>query len=294
MENFSQHAFHPKSTDPTASNWVFLIDTLNFCFWTPGNDTKWKVDGSTGYFALCAAIKRAIDGNMDITNPKVYSQITLSQLEAILEGDDDGMTKCPLLAERVECLHQVGALLLEKYDGNFENCVKAAGGSAKRLLAQVVDDFPCYRDEATFAGERVSIYKRAQILIGDLWSCYRGQGLGHFDDIDEVTMFADYRVPQVLVHFGCLEYSNELLSILKQDRLMDNGCAEEVEIRGASIHAVELLKNEVLKELELNHPEISRANVNSVLLDHFLWDYRRRFAKELEHIPFHKTISVYY
>lgn len=293
VENFSQHPFHPKSSDPTASNWIFLIDTLNFCFWTPGNDTKWKVDGFTGYFALCAAIKRAIDKGIDITNPKMYSKITLSELETLLEGDDV-TTKCPLLAERVDCLHQVGDLLLEKYDGNFENCVKASSGSAKRLLAQVVDEFPCFRDEAKFAGKEVSIYKRAQILIGDIWSCYRGQDLGHFDDIDEVTMFADYRVPQVLVHFGCLEYSDELLTILKKDLIMTNGCAEEVEIRGASIHAVELLKEEVRKELRSNHPEISISNVNSILLDHFLWDYRRRFAKELEHIPFHKTISIYY
>lgn len=295
MDNFSQHAFHPKATDPIACNWVFLIDTLNFCFWTPGDDTKWQVNGSTGYFALCAAIKRAIDNGTDITNPRFYATITLGQLEAILEGDD-ASTRCPLLAERVECLHQVGTLLLDKYNGDFVNCVKAAGGSAQRLLAQVVDEFPCYRDEATFNGERVSIYKRAQILVGDLWSCYRGQGLGHFDDIDAITMFADYRVPQVLVHFGCLEYSDELLAILRTDVIMANGCAEEVEIRGASIHAVELLKAQVRSEVRLHHPQLAGASsvVNSILLDHFLWDYRRRFAKELEHIPFHKTISVYY
>lgn len=293
VNNFSQHIYHPKSTDPTASNWVFLIDTLNFCFWTPGDDNKWKVNGATGYFALCAAIKRAIDEGIDITNPRFYSNITLPQLEGILRGDD-ASTICPLLAERVDCLHQVGAMLLDKYDGRFENCVKAAQGSAQKLLAKVVEEFPCFRDEATFAGERVAIYKRAQILIGDLWSCYRGQGLGHFDDIQTVTMFADYRVPQVLVHFRSLQYSDELLATLKQDVIMENGCAEEVEIRGASIHIVELLKDQVLTELRENHPTISIDNVNSILLDHFLWDYRRRFAQELEHIPFHKTISVYY
>jgi hypothetical protein len=39
----------------------------------------------------------------------------------------------------------------------------------------------------------VAIYKRAQILIGDIWACFRGQGLGQFNDIDTITMFADYR-----------------------------------------------------------------------------------------------------
>lgn len=78
------------------------------------------------------------------------------------------------------------------------------------------------------------------------------------------------------------------------DKTLENGSAEEVEIRGVSIHVVEELKKIVLKELRETHPSVPTKNVNSILLDHFLWDYRRRFAKELEYIPFHKTISIYY
>jgi hypothetical protein len=75
---------------------------------------------------------------------------------------------------------------------------------------------------------------------------------------------------------------------------MANGCPEEVEIRGASIYIVEVVKELVLKEIETNRPHISTKNFNSIVLDHFLWDYRRKHAKYLEYIPFHKTISVYY
>lgn len=39
----------------------------------------------------------------------------------------------------------------------------------------------------------VSFYKRAQILVGDVWACFKGKDLGSFSDIDAVTMFADYR-----------------------------------------------------------------------------------------------------
>jgi hypothetical protein len=39
----------------------------------------------------------------------------------------------------------------------------------------------------------VHIYKRAQILAAEIWGCFQGQGLGRFDDIDQLTMFADYR-----------------------------------------------------------------------------------------------------
>jgi len=39
----------------------------------------------------------------------------------------------------------------------------------------------------------VSFYKRAQIVVADIWNCFDGKGLGAFRDIDAVTMFADYR-----------------------------------------------------------------------------------------------------
>ncbi|KAL7737636.1 hypothetical protein ACLKA6_007744 [Drosophila palustris] len=177
VANFSQHELHPKPNETHAANWIFIVDTLNFCFWTPENYTKYKVNGYTGYFALCAAINRAMKEGLDITNPEFYATIDLGTLSKIFRPDDKD-TKIPLLERRLECLHQVGECLQSKWQGRFENVVKAANNSAVTLLQLIVDDFPCFRDQAEFAGERVSIYKRAQILVGDLWSCYRGEGLG--------------------------------------------------------------------------------------------------------------------
>ena len=188
---------------------------MNFCFWTPGqNPTKWQIDNQTGYFALCAAINRAIAEGIDITNPEFYSTITFEKLSYILRSDDP-LTMCPMIPERITSLHQVGLKLISKFDGKFENCVKTAEKSAEKLLQLIVEEFECFRDEATYNGERVQILKRAQILVGDIWACYRGKGLGEFDDLGKITMFADYRVPQVLVHFGAIEYSDELMASLK-------------------------------------------------------------------------------
>lgn len=293
IDNFSQHQFHPKPSDKNAFNWIFLLDTLNFCFWSYG-DNKWTVDGQTGYFALCAAIKRAQNNSIDITNPKFYSTITLEQLEKIFESDDP-QAKAPMLRERVSCLHEVGKKLLEKYDGDFLNVLLSADGSAKKLLQIIIEEFPCFRDEAVYNGQRVAILKRAQILVGDIYAFTRGEGHGSFSDLnDSVTMFADYRVPQVLVHFGALTYSDELMNDLKSDNLLENGEAKEVEIRGASIYIVEAAKEQVLKELAESFPHVPTKHVNSVLIDHFLWDYRRANADFLSYIPFHKTISIYY
>lgn len=200
-----------------------------------------------------------------------------------------------LLQERVACLHEVGKKLIEKYNGNFKNVVKASDGSASKLLALIVEEFPCFRDEAVFHRQKVSLYKRAQILIGDVYAHSKGEGIGSFEDLSQtITMFADYRVPQVLVHFGAMTYKPELLNDLKENKILLNGEEKEVEIRGASIYIVEQAKAKVLEYLKADHPEVSLTHVNSILIDHFLWDYRRMHAEYLTYIPFHKTLSVYY
>lgn len=263
------------------------MDTLNFCFWSFDDaKEKYTVKGETGYFALCAAINRALDEKIDILNPKFYSAIPENQLKQILRSDTS--VPVPLLKERLECLHQVGTVLLEKFDGSFESFVKASSGSALKLLDMIVENFECFRDETIYKGNKVGLYKRAQILIGDLWACFDGKDLGYFEDIDEITMFADYRIPQSLLYYDVLEYSEELMKKLKNNEILSFGDEMEVEIRGCSIQAVEDLK-ECLKKK-------TNKEINSIIIDHYLWDFRRKIANEIvqKGLPFHKTYSIFY
>jgi len=138
----------------------------------------------------------------------------------------------------------------------------------------------------------VAIWKRAQILIGDIWACHGGLGIGTFEDIETLTMFADYRVPQVLLHFGALKYSARLLEVLEKGDEMRNGDRLEVEIRGLSIYVVELIKTKV-REL-LSEAGLREDSVNSIIIDHFLWDYRRCNVEELDKFPYHKVRCIYY
>ena len=50
--------------------------------------------------------------------------------------------------------------------------------------------FPCFKDEMSFEGKTIRFYKRAQILVADLWACFGGESYGRFEDINEITMFA--------------------------------------------------------------------------------------------------------
>lgn len=69
-----------------------------------------------------------------------------------------------------------------------------------------------------------------------------------------------------------------------------------MELRGCSIEVVERIRAEVQKTIEESQLDLETAFVNAILIDQFLWDYRRENAQilEAEHIPFHKTRSIYY
>ena len=95
------------------------------------------------------------------------------------------------------------------------------------------------------------------------------------------------RVPQSLVHFRALEYSDQLYELLNKNHMFQNGDRQEIEIRGCSIHAVEL----ICQQLKLSETTLQ---VNSTVIDFFLWEYRRRFAADLARIPYHKVRCIYY
>ncbi|KAL4713958.1 hypothetical protein ACJJTC_015612 [Scirpophaga incertulas] len=275
--------------DNRALDFIFVADSLNFCFWSYTESKKWTVNGHSGYYALEAALIRALEEGHNITDPKFYSVMNMEQLQLILRSDND--VQIPLLDNRLSVLHEVGEVLLKKYKGTFRTCIVEANKSAINLLNIIVNSFPCFRDEAVYNGANVSLYKRAQILIADIWNFCGGNDWGEFHDIDKITMFADYRIPQVLSYFGILSYSDNLMEKLQKDILLPSGSVEEVEIRGCSIHAVELLRLKLEQRIkEMKDIELP----NSSLIDYYLWCYRRKHAIELEKMPFHKTLGIYY
>lgn len=77
--------------------------------------------------------------------------------------------------------------------------------------------------------------------------------------------------------------------------LLESGCNEEIEIRGCSIEVIERVVREVRcmidKDPSLN---LKKSDCNSILVDQFLWEYRRRHVEELDHIPYHKVRTIFY
>ncbi|KAL0249433.1 hypothetical protein GEMRC1_004665 [Eukaryota sp. GEM-RC1] len=286
--SWSQHSLHPQ---PPLTNdiadWIFVLDSLNFSFWnddlTPFT-INYKGEHHKGYWALCAALQRATDENIPLFDAEFYSSIDEITLSHILRPSDPSVS-IPMLRERTQILRENGKILLDKFNGSFLNVIRQAEGSAAKLVDLIVSNFPSFSDLSSYGGAKVYFLKRAQILVADLWACFEGREPFSFTDIDQLTMFADYRVPQILASLGILEYSQELQHLLKKGELIPHGSSLEIEIRGCSIHAVEKIKQLLPGEVE----------VNAVLIDFYLWDLAKEscYLDENEKLT-HRTRTTFY
>ena len=65
-KDWSNYELHPKAKDETTVDFIFLMDLLNFCFWSDGTSSEayaveYRGKKWTGYWSLVAAIQRALD-----------------------------------------------------------------------------------------------------------------------------------------------------------------------------------------------------------------------------------------
>ncbi|XP_029177678.1 queuosine salvage protein-like [Nylanderia fulva] len=172
----------------------------------------------------------------------LLQKITQSMLKRIFRSDD-GKTHIPLLRERCKILHAVGKVLVEKYKGTFVECVKSCNYNSDKLRKLLFDEFEPYRDEAIYESKKVRLFTKANSLVSDIWACYRKTNLFQLNIHNIMsTIFIDYRSPIVLHHLRILDYSNRLLNKFKDsDEPLKHRSREELEIRGCSLHAVNLL-----------------------------------------------------
>ena len=155
-----------------------------------------------------------------------------------------GRNDVPMLVERAGNLNEAGSLLLRSYGGRFLAMVERAGACAPDLAALLASELSSYRDVTLLAGREHRFYKRAQICASDLASALKPRTPWEITDLNLLTAFADYKVPQVLRALGVLEYSLDLARNVDSSVHLAAGSAGEVAIRAATVWAVEHLRRE--------------------------------------------------
>jgi len=118
--DWSKHELHPKAKDGTTVDFIFLMDLINFSFFSDYDDPeqgfaveycgkKW-----TGYWSLVAAIRRALDEGIPITNPSFWTneaKCTDKLLRYVFRSATP--EEMPLLGDRIYCIREAGYVLQE-------------------------------------------------------------------------------------------------------------------------------------------------------------------------------------
>ncbi len=216
--------------------YLITLDSISFSYW---GCPKWAVNYQgkeyDGAQALMACLGRALGEGFPIFDPKYLAAMKRRDLEQILRGN----IEIPLLDERLRIINEVGNITEEKFRGDFRSILDEAQNDAIQLVNVLVNNFPSFEDFSLYRKKRVCFNKRAQLLASDL---------NYFFDLDNVnrlTACADYKLPQVLRRHGILQYSDDLLQKIRRGEEIPVGSEQEVEIRAHTIHAVELIKEQI-------------------------------------------------
>ena len=266
---------HWRGDERETVHYVLLLDALNFCFWADPGQPRWRVFEQgrwwNGYKGLAVALGRALREGIPLTDAHFLADLDLAKMAHILRGE----VEIPLLPKRLEHAREVGQVLLQHFQGDFRNAI---AGSAADLARLIGERFPCFHDVSEYAGEKVPLYKRAQITVVDLAGSLEFQGLGRFPDLGQLTAFADYKIPQMLRAQGILVYTPELAERVDNYVELAPGCPEEVEIRALMVWAVELIGQ--------------KLGLHPYQVDWFLWNLGQSPVEGEK--PYHRVRTVFY
>lgn len=265
----------------TLLRYLFVIDTLNYCFW---KNTGFE------YYCLAKNLYNTLKEKKSFFEIENLIKMTPEQLK-------ENIFKCDfcLLNERARMIREVFIIIKNEYNGLCYNFVKECNKDAIKLVKKIIDNFCCFRDQAIYNGEQIFFYKRAQILVSDIYLAYldikeakknnEENDIINFtkNSISQLTMFADYRVPQILRAKGILKYDEYLKDLVDNKKELPHGSKEEIEIRASTIQSVEKIKN-LLKK--------NGKDAMSIEIDVYLWEEGEKIKDKVE--PHHRTLSIFY
>ena len=269
-----------------------------------------------------------------LTPTKLHSKI---QPHLPSSSQEDGVLieyELPNIEVRCKLLNELGNGLIEKHNGSALRMISKAYNSADLLAGIILETFPGFRDcvlwdNATSSSEScdwelskahpsvVHFYKRAQIAVSDIWAALGKKNKNNsssadtpaslqicqFNDMQKVTTFPDYRVPQILRHVGCLEYCSELSKLVDEQVEIPKSSIDEVSIRAGTVVAVEeivkkvkeiILSSETDEKRSQNELQVLADDVSAVTIDWYLWQQGERLDRMGILGPHHRTRTTFY
>ena len=246
----------------------------------------------------------------------------------------------PNIETRCKLLNELGRGLLDHHDGSALHMIFKANQSADALVHIIMDSFSGFRDfvdtkdwdnpssttceweVAKYSSSVIHLYKRAQIAVADIWAalgrCNHDPSPSNtassistllskcccFTDMNLVTTFPDYRVPQILRNVGVMKYGSSLANLVDNQVELEKSGMDEVSIRAGTVVAVEDLVQKVKEKLaniaaggQLENRNNLRAlagDVSAVTIDWYLWQQGEKLDRQDLLEPHHRVCTTFY
>ena len=259
---------------------VLTLDTINFgSGYFPHLR---KRPGFSGYFTVATCLTERFRAGGPLSGDEL-ARLTPQDCAAMFEQVSGNPAVDELMGLFARALNDLGRMVRSDFAGEFTKLVGSANHSAEQLV-RVLSRMPFFRDVQRYDGQLdVPFYKRAQLTAADLSLALRGEGLGRFDDLHRLTIFADNLVPHVLRVDGVLRYDADLARRVDAGELIIAGSAAEIEIRAAAVHVSERIVEELRQ---------AGHNATAMKIDYLLWN--RGQQRDYKARPRHRARGVFY
>jgi hypothetical protein len=322
LEWDDEHWHYRNRDDPERTAlYILALDAINFCFW-PSEHPYEYVDLATSLTGMVMAAPEqppplensTAAATAFVLSAQSLQSMTPTRMRELFTTHHDRGWYPPNLDERCRLWNEVGQVLMEHYDGSCLQFIAAAENSAVALVRLLVQHLAGFRDHLYFGEDEtdtdaaasaatnttttstttnsIHFYKRAQICVGD-WNAALDL---HLPDLDQLTTFADYRVPQLLRHLHVLTYDDALAALVDAQTELPACSAMECAIRSATVVAVERLVV-ALRRRQEEQPESSSSSPsswNATTTDWYLWQVGEKLHQQGVLAPHHRVRTIYY
>lgn len=249
-------------------NFLLVYHTIgDYCFW---GDPKWTVDCNgrklDGSYAVMYLLVEHLKSNKGF-------KLSFDEFSQLLKGN----VEIPLLEDRYNNLVVMNKFLEEK-NSSFYDLIKNFHTDYE-LFNYLIKNFKYFKDESLYDDKIIYFYKRAQLLTSDILHVRK-----MFENIDvdysHLVGCADYKIPQVMRCMGILEFNSELVDMVDNMILLDEGSKMEIEIRTCDIIVIDYISKKIGNS-------ITRMDINDYIW--LLGQDKKKITK-----PYHRTLTNHY
>jgi hypothetical protein len=271
--------FYPQLEDFEDMCLFYLIfNSINYCYFD--QDGKKFQDGNLSGSSLASV--RLTEKWDEIKDPQFLRNVDENYLLSELFQAESPIS---LVKERTAALREVGDFLSKNPEFTFDKLFRRFKQNAYFVSQALPTFLPTWRDP---------FFKRSQLFVGMVY----GRFQTHPDlpiqeeSLQDLTVFADYRVPQTLIAMGIIEPHARILTRLHSNRFLGSGSRKELELRAATILGADLITDKLRNLVD--------EDINSLHTDFLLWAAARKIEsmpKDLFSKPWpnhHLTITTDY